>query len=354
MKQAVRGFDFRRIMDDKAQLNQFVLDEQQRQVIQSLHALGKTLSAPKKAAKGIFGLGGKKTGGVYIWGKVGRGKSFIVDSFFAAAPVSSKMRVHFHDFLRDLHRQMNAPQAADNTLETALGTLLGDCRLLCFDELHLHDVGDAMLVKGLLAWVISSGTVLVATSNYPPEQLLSHPLYHARFVPSIKLIEKHLEVMALGGTQDYRQLGSNDLTPFCEGVFLCPGNDLQRRECGLPQPGIGRQSLNMGSRTLELLSAPGDFLHFSFEALCVAPTAVMDYLALCDRCDCWIIEGVPKLAGQSGATQQRFINVIDVLYERQCRLYLFSEYGLDEMTRDVEQEDIQRTRSRLSQLKNYV
>ncbi len=339
-------FDFQTVMDAIAQANQFVLDDNQRHIISRLDALMMPLFNPGQVKKTFDG--------VYIWGKVGRGKSFIVDTFFSAVPVKNKMRVHFHHFFRELHHRIANQENTDNSVAAALMAQLGDCRLLCFDELHLHDIGDAMLMKRMLDVIFQHGIILIATSNYPPDELLSNPLYHQRFVPSIKLIEQHMDVVALAGNMDYRTLGANDTTPFCEGAYLCPGTREQRSEYGLPLPACTALPLAVGYRIIDLLSPALDYLHLSFEALCVAPTAVMDYLMLCEQHRSWIIEGVPALTGVSLATQQRFINVIDVLYDQNCRLFLISEHTLEEMTEGVEQEDIQRTRSRLNQLKHYV
>ncbi len=351
MKQAGEFTDFQALMDSKAAENQFVLDEEQRQVIARLNTLIKALQTPMKR---LLRKSRPAGGGIYLWGKVGRGKSFIVDSFYTAAPVAHKRRVHFHDFLRDLHRGMNDPHAANNGLDAVLQAQLGDCQLLCFDELHLHDIGDAMLLKNLLELIVKRGIVLVATSNYPPDRLLSNPLYHDRFAPSIQLIKQTLEVVALGGDKDYRSLGSNGLTPFCAGAYLSPGTAAQRNEYQLPSPAGNGLTIAVGNRLLPLLSAAEDFLHFSFKDLCVGPTAVIDYLMLCEQYKSWVIEDVPALAGVSAATQQRFINVIDVLYDQNCRLFLISPFALEAMTQGAQQEDIQRTRSRLQQLRLSV
>lgn len=348
MKQAESLFDFHQVMDEKARLNHFVLDADQRQVIARLDAL------MRPAAKRMFKKALLPASGVYIWGTVGRGKSFIVDSFFSAVPIKNKMRMHFHDFLRELHRHINSPKNSNHSLEAALNAQLGNSELLCFDELHLHDVGDAMLVKSLLELIIKRGIILVATSNYPPERLLSNPLYHQRFVPSIKLIEQHMDVVALGGTLDYRTLGANKLTPFCEGAYLSPGSEAQRRDYALPQPVNTPRPLVVGHRSIKVLSAGDSGLHLTFNDLCAEPTAVMDYLALCEQYRCWIIESVPRLDTTSPAVQQRFINVIDVLYDQNCRLFLISDHALKEMTEGVQQEDIQRTRSRLQLLKTDI
>ncbi|MEG3132801.1 cell division protein ZapE [Rouxiella sp. T17] len=346
-----RSFNFEHVMAEKAAENQMVLDPSQRQVIADLNAL---VNLPQPVKTRLFKKPEPQIRGLYIWGKVGRGKSFIVDSFFAAVPIEKKRRVHFHDFLRELHKRLNDFNNPDNSLESVLKIQLGDCQLLCFDELHLHDVGDAMLVKKLLELIVEREILFVATSNYPPDQLLSNPLYHARFEPAIKLIKQYMNITTLEGGQDYRLLGTNQFTPFCEGVFLSQGNAAQRRALQLPDAEIIAPNIVVGHRALKLLSTPEKYLHFSFDDLCRAPTAVMDYLALCETHRRWIIDGVPRLSAETPAVQQRFINVIDVLYDQHCQLFLLSEYSLATITQDVQQEDIQRTISRLSQLQHQT
>lgn len=285
--------------------------------------------------------------GLYVWGRPGRGKSFIVDYLFATAPIAGKKRVHFHAFFRDLHRQM---AVTGKSLEQVLATELKGCELLCFDEFHLNDIGDAMLIKQLLEQVFQRRMLLIATSNQPPDGLLANPLYHARFLPGIALIKQHMDVVSLNGETDYRTHQSETHGDFSQGGYLLPGTSAQRDALQLPSPAAEPTPVPVGSRTLFTLSPPDAFLHFAFAALCDAPTAIMDYLTLCETYHQWVIEDLPPLGTVSPAVQQRFINVIDVLYEQQCRLYITSTCPLAQLGEGVELTDIQRTLSRLSQL----
>lgn len=319
-------------MRRKAKGQGITLDDDQQRLIHHLDGLGETLLRQRGAFAGL-----------YLWGQPGRGKSFIADSFFAALPLAQKKRAHFHTFFRELHQQMSG-----QGLDAALLELMGEARLLCFDEFHLHDIGDAMLVKRLLTLAMERSVALIFTSNYPPRELLSNPLYHDRFVPSIALIEQHMTVMALNGPRDYRQQDAGHGV-FSEGAWLWPADSARRQVLGLPER-TDDVALNVGHRTLYAASAPGEFLHFTFAALCEAPTAVMDYLALCEAHENWFIDGVPPLASVSPAAQQRFINLVDVLYDQQRRVFIAARCPLAALTADVELEDIARTASRLSQL----
>ncbi|MFK3703411.1 cell division protein ZapE [Klebsiella sp. NPDC088457] len=331
-------FSFTSYMALRAQEQALLLDADQQGLVNLLDTLGRALvSAKSRRAKGL-----------YVWGRTGRGKSFIVDHFFASLPLAEKRRVHFHYFFRELHQRLNASPAP--ALPEVLAQMTDGCRLLCFDEFHLHDPGDAMLVKALLTLLFQRGIILLATSNYPPDQLLANPLYHERFVPSIMLIKQHMTIAALNGEEDYRARHAPAESPFCQGWLLVQPSAQARRALDLPEPADRAQPLQVGYRTLHAASAPAHFLHFTFAQLCMAATSVMDYLALCERHERWLLDAVPPLRQAGPAAQQRFINLVDVLYEKQCRLIVVADCGLAELVADVGQEDIQRTYSRLLQL----
>lgn len=329
-----QGSTFQQAMQQQALEKNIVLDSQQQQLITRLDAL-------------IAQSPGTRHG-LYIWGEPGRGKSFIADAFYQWAPLAQKKRVHFHLFFRELHQII----AQGSSVEAAIQHCIGACQLLCFDEFHLHDIGDAMLIKPLLEQLFQRGIFLVATSNHPPENLLANPLYHQRFVSSIALIRQKMEVIALTGERDYRTLKHEEHGPFSTGGWVMSA--AAARQLGLPSPAAAPLPLAVGCRTLYTLSPAGAFLHFSFSALCEAPTAVMDYLQLCAHYPQWLIEEASPLARVSPAVQQRFINVIDVLYDGQCRLFLTTNETLSTLTQGVELDDIQRTASRLNLLPVYA
>lgn len=339
MTQGMTEFSFASFMAQRAEALALTLDADQQALITQLDALGHGLAAGKAT----------RVKGLYVWGRTGRGKSFIIDHFFASLPLAEKRRVHFHYFFRELHQRLNAQPTP--TLPEVLVQMTDGCRLLCFDEFHLHDPGDAMLVKALLTLLFQRGIILLATSNYPPDQLLANPLYHDRFVPSIALIKQHMTVAALNGEEDYRARHAPAENPFCRGRFLVQPSAQTRQRLELPDPCATAQPLQVGYRTLHAASAPTHLLHFTFSQLCMEATSVMDYLALCEQHERWLLDAVPPLRQAGPAAQQRFINLVDVLYEKQCQLIVVAACGLGELVADVEQEDIQRTYSRLLQLR---
>ncbi|ELY4775257.1 cell division protein ZapE [Cronobacter turicensis] len=327
-------FSFRETMHLRAQEKALRLDADQTCLISELESL----AAPLLTGRARFA-------GLYVWGRPGRGKSFIVDNFFASLPLTAKKRAHFHDFFRELHQRM-----MDKPLEQALRAQLGEARLLCFDEFHLHDPGDAMLAKKLLEVAQAMKITLILTSNYSPRELLSHPLYHELFVPSIALIEREMTIFALNGERDYRLDAGSDAGLFSKGAWLRPGTPAQREALGLATT-HGEFAVTAGYHTFYAASPPETVLHFTFAGICEAPTAVMDYLTLCETYSCWFIDDVPLLSRVSPAAAQRFINLIDVLYDKQRQLFISSTYSVAEMTGDVALDDIGRTASRLSQLR---
>ena len=288
---------------------------------------------------------------LYLYGAVGRGKSWLLDGFFEAVESTRKRRVHFHDFFQQLHEGMFRHQSAPDAMAVTLQALLADCQLLCFDEFHVHDIGDAMLISRLFQALFERGIILVITSNYPPEGLLPNPLYHQRFLPVIHLIRDRMHVLELDGDVDFRtQAHAGSQQRFTTGRYVWPGTAAQREALHLPSAEVPAVALTVGKRQLQARVVSERTVGFHFTDLCERPTAVMDYLALCHSFDDWIIDGLPLLEECSIAVQQRFINLIDVLYDQDKRLSVISLFPLqDALT--AQAVDLMRTRSRLGQLK---
>ncbi|MGF6092630.1 cell division protein ZapE [Pseudomonas sp. 18173] len=288
--------------------------------------------------------------GLYLHGAVGRGKSWLLDGFFRAIPLVEKRRLHFHQFFAQLHQGMFEHREHADALEMTLDALLSDCRVLCFDEFHVHDIGDAMLITRLFKALFQRGILLLVTSNYPPEGLLPNPLYHARFKPVIDLINARMQVMEVGGPHDYRsQVRSHAQQLFTQGHYVWPASGAQRRALNLPDRGAPPVSLPVGNRYFQARFRDERRIGFTFADLCDQPVAVMDYLELCRRFDSWIIDELPRLGECSIAAQQRFINLIDVLYDQDKYLTLLGQHALRESL-DGDAIDLARTRSRLGQL----
>lgn len=292
--------------------------------------------------------------GLYLYGAVGRGKSWLLDGFFRALPLADKQRLHFHDFFAQLHQGMFRHREQPDALETTLDELLSQCRVLCFDEFHVHDIGDAMLITRLFQALFRRGILLLVTSNYPPQGLLPNPLYHARFKPVIDLIGSRMQVMEVGGPHDYRsQPRQHSQQLFTQGRYLWPGDEQQRQALRLPRGDGPSVALMVGARQLQARLCEQRTVGFAFSDLCEQPTAVMDYLELSRRFDTWILDGLPSLDDCPIAVQQRFINLIDVLYDQDKHLTLIGTQPLrDSLGGNA--IDLARTRSRLGQLQEIA
>ena len=285
---------------------------------------------------------------LYLHGSVGRGKSWLLDGFFQAVPVSAKRRLHFHDFFARLHQGMHRHRALDDALGATLDELLGEVQVLCFDEFHVHDIGDAMLLTRLFTALFERRVFLLVTSNYAPEGLLPNPLYHERFLPVIRLIHGRMQILEVGGDTDFRSLPANrEHQRFTQGHYVWPGDAQQRAELQLPPSEA--KVLEVNKRPLRVLAEDGQQVMFSFSDLCEQATAVIDYLALAERYQHWIIDGLDDLAECSLAAQQRFVNLVDVLYDQDRQVTLIAKRPLaDSLGGAI--GDLMRTRSRLGQL----
>ncbi|MFY0727937.1 cell division protein ZapE [Pseudomonas sp. NFX15] len=314
------------------------------------HSQQRVIDCMARHAAMLMSGSSKTLPGLYLHGAVGRGKSWLLDGFFRAIPLVEKQRLHFHEFFARLHQGMFKHRGHDDALALTLDELLSDCRVLCFDEFHVHDIGDAMLITRLFKALFQRGILLLLTSNYPPEGLLPNPLYHARFKPVIDLINARMQVMEVGGPHDYRsQLPSHAQQVFTQGHYVWPATATQRQALELPPHAAPAVSLPVGTRLFQARLREGRRIGFTFADLCDQPTAVMDYLELCRHFDRWIIDDLPLVGECSIAVQQRFINLIDVLYDQDKHLTLLGQHSLRESL-GGDAIDLARTRSRLGQL----
>lgn len=321
--------------EDKASARGYQLSEGQRRVIQCM-------------SEQLARLAQGQPRSLYLHGSVGRGKSWLLDGFFQAVPVQAKRRLHFHDFFARLHQGMHRHRALDDALGATLDELLGDCRVLCFDEFHVHDIGDAMLLTRLFSALFEREIFLLVTSNYAPEGLLPNPLYHERFLPVIRLINSRMQVLEVSGDTDFRSLPANrEHQRFTYGSFVWPGDAAQRRL--LKVPALQPIMLEVNKRPLRALATAGRQVMFAFEDLCEHATAVIDYLVLTQQYDEWIIDRLDDLSECSLAAQQRFANLVDVLYDQDKQLTVIGQRPLADSLGGT-LADLMRTRSRLGQL----
>jgi len=272
---------------------------------------------------------------VYLWGPPGRGKTWLLDAFYDSVPVAGKRRLHFHDFFRELHARTfegygRKGYAQQSAFAAGLDALLGDARLLCFDEFHVNGPADAAFVTRLLRQVVERGIVLVATSNYAPHELLPDPMFHHLFEPGIELITTRLQVAALDGELDYRSARPRGRSGFAAGHHLREPDEAALESAGLRTPEPEEAAvLAPGSVALKAARAADGQLWFTFAELCGTRSAASDYLALARDYRHWVVSGVPDTTHEDPNAWQRFGNLVDVLYDAGCRLDVlgFSDYA---------------------------
>jgi cell division protein ZapE len=325
-----------------------------------LAARGYRADAAQRAAVDLLGqwlsafLGRRRSllrrpaAGVYLWGGVGRGKSFVMDALYAAAPLAEKRRVHFHGFLAELQTLIRVYAGRPDPLALAARELAGSTRLLCFDEFHVHDIGDAMLLGRLVKVLVEEGVGVVCTSNYPPSKLCPNPLYRERFLPTIKLIDARFEVLELDGGQDYRRESTRDWGEFCWP--LADDADWDATPLAPPPHAERDVVLEVNRRPLRLVAREGQRAWLDFAELCRGPRSSADYLWLCAHFAELTVSTVPPMDGEGIDVQQRFLNFIDIAYDSGVRLRLGGVDRPDVLCRAGSHTDFSRTHSRLQQL----
>ncbi|MFD4183116.1 cell division protein ZapE [Rhodococcus sp. NPDC058514] len=300
----------------------FVLDPAQRAAAERLAALD--LAAGR---------------GVYLWGPVGRGKTWLMDVFRDGLGEVATRRVHFHDFFRRLHTL-----AHSDGIERAMDLMLDRCEILFFDEFHVHDVGDGALLTRLLGALRERGATLVVTSNYPPDGLMPNPLFHETFVPTIEVLKERMEIVEVSGAVDYRGPGTG-ARRFGAGRYLPDAAALKWPTAG------DRVTLRPTTQPITALSAAGDLVWFEFADLCERPTSTLDYLSLAAAFPRWVLSGMPQIIDASPDGVQRFCNVVDILHDQDTELTVV---GADWRASGPEPVagglDLARTRSRLALL----
>jgi cell division protein ZapE len=294
--------------------------------------------------------------GLYLWGPVGRGKSMLMDLFFAAAPVAHKRRVHFHAFMLEVHDRIERERRARTRAPVGkvAADLAAEAALLCFDEFQVNDIADAMILERLFRALFAAGTVVVATSNRVPERLYEDGLQRERFLPFIDLLRERLDMVELDSGRDYRLARMRGRRVYhwpddaaAHAALAAAFADLTDRA------EVRGETLTVLGHPLAVPRVGRNVAWFSFEELCARPLAAADYLALADRYAALILEGIPRLSPRERNEAHRFHILIDTLYEARMLLVASAAVPPEEIYVAGDGAfEFQRTVSRLNEMQS--
>jgi cell division protein ZapE len=287
--------------------------------------------------------------GVYLWGGVGRGKSFLMDSFFLCVPLVRKRRVHFHHFMRELHRELDLLKGTEDPLAAAAERTARRWRLMCFDEFHVSDIADAMILGRYLEQVMERGVVMCMTSNYAPGALYPNGLQRERFLPAIALLESRLDVLEVEGGVDYRRLKLERLKVYHTGPDA--QSELARIFEELRDVEEERHALDVEGRQIAYRRRAGGLAWFDFKALCEGPRSYADYVDLARRFHTLMLSGVPRMSARNADAARRFTWLVDVLYDDRVKLVVAAEARPEELfVEGAHSAEFARTVSRLHEM----
>ncbi|KAG6335912.1 cell division protein ZapE [Enterobacter bugandensis] len=343
-------------------------DDVQREAVNRLEMIYQALTAKPAEVeqsgglKAAFGrLLGKKAPqaqapvrGLYMWGGVGRGKTWLMDLFYLSLPGERKQRLHFHRFMLRVHEELTALQGKSDPLEIVADRFKAETDVLCFDEFFVSDITDAMLLGGLMKALFARGITLVATSNIPPDELYRNGLQRARFLPAIDAIKQHCDIMNVDAGVDYR------LRTLTQAhLWLSPLNADTAREMDklwLALAGAKRENaptLEINHRPLPTLGVENQTLAVSFATLCVDARSQHDYIALSRLFHTVMMLDVPVMTRLMESEARRFIALVDEFYERHVKLAVSAEVPLYEIYQGERLKfEFQRCLSRLQEMQS--
>ena len=291
--------------------------------------------------------------GVYMYGGVGRGKSFLMDCFFQAVPLTRKTRLHFHEFMREVHRELQDLQGIADPLEELGKRIAKRFRLICFDEFHVSDVTDAMILHRLLDSMFRNRVSIVTTSNFRPDELYPNGLHRDRILPAIELLVEKLEVINVDNGTDYRRVTLDQVD-----LYHCPLNDAAQAALtetfnGLAEARDEDPVLNIEHREIQALRRAGGVIWFDFKTLCGGPRSQNDYLELASRFHTVILSGVPEMPPKLASEARRFTLLVDVLYDRRVKLVISAAVPAEQLyTEGPLAHEFPRTISRLNEMRS--
>ncbi len=291
--------------------------------------------------------------GVYMYGGVGRGKSFLMDCFFDAVPLKRKARLHFHEFMREVHRELTGLQGTQNPLDVLGARMAKRYKLICFDEFHVADITDAMILHRLLMALFQNGVGFVTTSNFKPDDLYPGGLHRDRILPAIALLNERLEVLNVDNGTDYRRRTLEQVKLY--HMPLGAEADALMTEAFNQLAAVPDEDalLHIEAREIQARRKAGDVVWFDFRQLCGGPRSQNDYLELAQQFHTVMLSNVPHMPVSMASPARRFTWLVDVLYDRRVKLIMSAAVAPEELyTEGPLAHEFVRTVSRLNEMQS--
>jgi len=332
---------------------EYLPDPVQRNTMQALDDLHDQLAGASRVWRRWFSKAPAPAQGLYLWGGVGRGKTWMMDLFFDSLPIKCKQRLHFHRFMARVHQELGQRSSVADPLPDIASQWAREVRVLCFDEFFVSDIADAMLLAGLLEALFEQGLVLVATSNIHPDELYRGGLQRARFLPAIALLKRYTRVHEVAGQTDFRLriLKRTEIFhhPLDEAAERCLEQGFQSISGGLELAA----GLDINGRAFTSRKRGDGVIWFDFDELCRKPRATLDYIELARSFNTVLLSGVPVLDDSSADAARRFINLVDEFYDRNVKLLISAESSPDGLYSGERLSfEFQRTVSRLIEMQS--
>lgn len=336
-------------------------DKEQARALQALDRLQQSLEQQWQSEQGLGRFkqwlpGGQRKAqlGVYLWGGVGIGKTYLMDIFFDSLTFPDKKRLHFHRFMHEVHEQLKQHQGQVDPLVLIAKNFAKDCRVLCFDEFFVNDITDAMLLAGLFKALFECGVSLVGTSNVAPDDLYRNGLQRARFLPAIELLKQHTEVLHLETSTDYRLK-----TLSKAGVYFTPLNadsDAKMQACFQDLTHHINEldtHLLIHDREVPVRGLGSDVIWFDFDVLCSVPRSQDDYLDIASQYQTLLLSGLDQIAEGADDKATYLIHLIDVMYDYQVKIIIASEVPIEAIyPKGRLRFAFERTQSRLQEMQS--
>jgi len=352
-----------------SQRHDYQADSEQLRVLEQLERLFNELEDYRQYRAGKLnrlvtnlGAGRRPPRGMYIWGGVGRGKSLMMDAFFKASRHRRKRRVHFHEFMREIHARMRALSGTEDPLETIAAEIARDLRLLAFDEFHVSDIADAMIVARLLELLIEKGVVLVLTSNYKPDDLYPNGLQRSRFLPAIEVLKRDLDVVELTGSTDHRRRLLDALSVYYTPIDAHADENLARFFEAMTKATYSENgTIEVGGRPIAFRRRAKGVIWFDFHELFEKPRSQVDYLEIASAYHTVLISGVKRMLPSQIDVVRRFTWLVDVFYDQRVKLALSAEVPAEDLVAPAPQaqgaeamvhKEFGRTASRLREMQS--